>query len=69
MKLKPEPQPFDELMKEYDQELLDAERARQAEYDALPQWKKDALREMHEAKVAADMQPHRLDLTDEDDED
>lgn len=66
MKLKPEPQPFDELMKEYDEELLEAERARQAEYDALPQWQKDALKQMHDDKVAADMQPHRLDLSDED---
>jgi hypothetical protein len=66
MNLKPEPQPFDELMKEYDQELLEAERARQREYDALPQWKKDALKQMHDEKVAADMQPHRLDLSDED---
>lgn len=66
MNLKPEPRPFDELMKEYDEELLEAERARQAEYDALPQWQKDALKQMHDDKVAADMQPHRLDLSDED---
>lgn len=65
MHTKPETRPFDELMKEYDEELVEAERARQAAYDALPQWKKDALKEAHEARVAADMQPHRLDLSDE----
>jgi len=66
MNLKPEPQPFDELMKEYDEELLQQDAARQARYDALSDGEKAVLKQIHDDKVAAEMQPHRLDLSDED---
>ena len=68
MNSKPQPQPFDELMKEYDEELLQQDAARQAAYDALSDGEKAVLKQIHDDKVAAEMQPHRIDLSTDEDE-
>lgn len=48
MKSKPDPRPLDEVMAEYDADIIEQQEADQRAYDALPQWQKDALKEMND---------------------
>lgn len=58
-----------DLLTEDDKAAMEALRKERAEYEALPKAERKRLLKEHTDRVARDIEPHRLDLTDDDEDD
>ena len=57
-----------ELLLEDDRAAMEQLRKEQAAYKALPKSERDKIEKDHSDRVARDVEPHRVDLTDDDEE-